>query len=163
MRLTTFTDYSLRTLIYLASVPGKKATIAQVARAFGVSEHHMVKVVHLLGKAGFLKNTRGKGGGVELARPASDINVGRVIRLTEGEDAAAECFDKSANTCRITGSCRLQWVLRKAAASFHRVLEDYSLEHLVANQAELQAVLHPATARHLRRARDVAPLNEVSR
>src|SRR5262245_49146122 len=115
MRLTTFTDYSLRMLIYLASAPGGKATIAQVARAYGVSEHHMVKVVHLLGKAGFLKNTRGRGGGVELARPAAEISVGRVIRLTEGEDVPAECFDESTNTCCITGSCRLRWVLRKAA------------------------------------------------
>jgi Rrf2 family nitric oxide-sensitive transcriptional repressor len=151
MRLTTFTDYSLRLLIYLASAPGKKATIAQVARTYGISEHHMVKVVHLLGKAGFLKNTRGRGGGVELARPASEINVGRVVRLTEGEDVPAECFDEATNTCRIAGSCRLQWVLRKAAESFHRVLEEYTLEHLVANQAQLQAVLHPAIGRRLRR------------
>jgi Rrf2 family nitric oxide-sensitive transcriptional repressor len=147
MRLTTFTDYSLRMLIYLAFAPEKKATIAEVARVYGVSEHHMVKVVHLLGKAGFLKTTRGKGGGVELARPASEINVGRVVRLTEGEDMPAECFDQATNTCRIAGSCRLQWVLRKAVASFHRVLEQYSLEQLVAHQAKLQAVLHPATAR----------------
>ncbi len=162
MRLTTFTDYSLRMLIYLASAPEKKATIAEVARVYGVSEHHMVKVVHLLGKAGFLKNTRGKGGGVELARPAFEINVGRVVRLTEGEDMPAECFDPSTNTCRITGSCRLQRVLREAVASFHRVLEGSSLEHLVANRAQLLAVLHPATVRRIRRARDVAPLNEVS-
>jgi Rrf2 family nitric oxide-sensitive transcriptional repressor len=142
MRLTTFTDYSLRMLIHLASAPEKKATIAQVARAYSVSEHHMVKVVHLLGKAGFLKNSRGKGGGVELALPASRINVGRVIRLTEGKDMLAECFEPSTNTCRITGSCRLQRVLREAAESFHRVLDRYSLEDLVINQVRLQAVLH---------------------
>ncbi|HKA45385.1 MAG TPA: Rrf2 family transcriptional regulator [Burkholderiales bacterium] len=141
MRLTTFSDYSMRMLIYLAAAPHQRATIAEVARAYGVSEHHMVKVVHLLGKAGFLKNTRGKGGGVELALPASEINVGRVMRFTEGEDMPAECFDRARNTCRISSACRLQRALHEAVESFYRVLDRYTLESLTANRSKVRVLL----------------------
>jgi Rrf2 family protein len=97
VRLTKFTDYSLRLLMYLAAAPERRATIAEVARAYAISEHHMVKVVHVLGKEGYLTNTRGRGGGVQLARPAREINVGRVVRATEGADRPAECFDTEHN------------------------------------------------------------------
>jgi len=130
MKLTRFTDYSLRMLIYLASVPGERATIAQVAAAYQISEHHMVKVVHMLGKAGVLKNTRGKGGGVALARPAAEINIGFVVRQTEGPALPAECFDRSGNACCIAGVCRLQHLLRESVDAFYRVLDRYSLEDL---------------------------------
>jgi len=142
VRLTTFTDYSLRMLMYLASAPGKKATIAEAARAYGVSEHHMVKVVHLLGKEGLLRNTRGKGGGVELALPPSEISIGRVVRLTEGGDVPAECFDPKRNTCRITSSCRLRRMLAEAVNGFYEVLDCYSLESVTENQPALFRLLH---------------------
>jgi Rrf2 family nitric oxide-sensitive transcriptional repressor len=142
MRLTTFTDYSLRMLIYIAAAGGERPTIAAVARAYGVSERHMVKVAHVLGRAGWLKNTRGRGGGIALALPPSEINIGRVIRLTEGGDMLAECFDRTHNECRIAGSCRLQKILRDAMEQFYRELECYSLEDLTANRAQLRTLLH---------------------
>src|SRR5262245_13503920 len=93
MRLTSFTDYSLRVLIYLAAQPQRRATIAEIARAFDISENHLTKVVHFLGKHGWLANVRGKGGGLGLARPPQQVCVGMVIRQTEGGDLPAECFD----------------------------------------------------------------------
>ena len=130
MRLTTFTDYSLRVLMYLAASPDKRATIAGVAEAFGISEHHVVKVVHFLGKEGFLLNTRGRGGGLELARQPSAINIGQVVRLAEGGDVPAECFDRESGACVLIKACRLRGVLEEAVANFYATLERYSLEDL---------------------------------
>lgn len=130
MRLTTFTDYSLRVLMYLAASPEKRATIAEVANAFGISEHHVVKVVHFLGKEGFLQNRRGRGGGLQLARAPSAINVGRVVRLAEGGDRAAECFERDSSACVLIKACRLRGVLDEAIANFYATLERYSLEDL---------------------------------
>jgi Rrf2 family transcriptional regulator, nitric oxide-sensitive transcriptional repressor len=142
MRLTTFTDYSLRVLIYVATAPEGRGTIAEVAKAFAISENHLVKVVHLLGREGFLFNTRGRGGGLRLAAPPREINVGRVVRLAEGADVPAECFVGATNTCAITPVCRLSGVLDQAVKAFYRVLDGYTLEDLVANRGALAAILH---------------------
>ena len=84
MKLTSFTDYSLRVLIFLAAQPGRRATIAEIATAFDVKENHLTKVVHFLGQVGLLTNVRGKGGGLDLARAPKDIVIGDVVRETEG-------------------------------------------------------------------------------
>jgi len=141
MRLTAFTDYSLRVLIHVACAPEGRATIAQVARAFDISEHHLVKVVHLLGREGLLLNTRGRNGGLALARHPTAINVGAVVRLTEGRDVPAECFEE-AGRCAIAPVCRLASVLREALAAFHRALDGYTLADLVGNRAALASILH---------------------
>lgn len=141
MRLTTFTDYSLRLLMYLAAAPEQRATIAEVAKAFDVSEHHMVKVVHLLGREGLLNNTRGKGGGVELARAPAAISVGQVVRLTERGDMPAECFERETNTCPLSPACRLRNALREAVDAFYGALERYTLQDLTLNQPKLVALL----------------------
>lgn len=141
MRLTAFTDFSLRLLMYLAAAPEHKATIGEVAAAYRISEHHMVKVVHLLGKLGLLKNRRGKGGGVALARPAREINLGQVVRLTEGGDMPAECFEPQTNACPISGGCRLRGLLREAVGGFYRVLGQYTLEDIAISQPKLIRLL----------------------
>ena len=146
MRLTTFTDYGLRVLIYTASAPEGRTTVPQVAAAFGISEHHLVKVAHQLGKLGVLKNTRGRGGGIRLARAASEINVGEVMRAIEGEDVPVECFDARRNKCRIAGHCELECALVEAVQAFHAVLARYTLEDLVRNRRALRVVLHGALA-----------------
>ena len=148
MRLTTFTDYSLRVLIYLAGRPEHRATIAEVARAFDISEHHLVKVVQFLGREGVLLNTRGRGGGMQLAKAPAAINVGRVVRLAEGANRAAECFDIETNTCVLTGICRLQRVLGDAMKAFYATLDQYSLEDLRISPPKLAAALrfHPPSA-----------------
>lgn len=141
MKLTAFTDYSLRVLIYLAAQPGRRATIAQIATAFDVSEHHLVKVVHFLGKQGWLANVRGKGGGLELGERPEDIVVGQVVRATEGSTQVAECFGESGGDCQIAPDCRLRGVLGEAVAAFYRVLDAYTLADLVRNRQQLARVL----------------------
>lgn len=145
MRLTTFTDYSLRVLIYVAANPERRVTISEIAEAFGVSENHLIKVVHFLGKARLLANVRGRGGGLELALPASAVNIGQVVRKTEADDMPAECFNRRTNTCPITPSCRLRGILGEAVQSFYAVLDKYSLQDLVRNRAALGKVLFPIT------------------
>lgn len=144
MRLTTFTDYSLRVLIYVGARPERRATIAQVARAYGISENHLVKVVHRLGQEGLLRNTRGRGGGLELARPAAEINVGDVVRRMESVDQPVECFNPQASrACVIAPVCALAGVLHEALQAFYAVLDRHSLEDLVRNREALSAILHP--------------------
>jgi Rrf2 family nitric oxide-sensitive transcriptional repressor len=141
MRLTTFTDYSLRMLIYVAALRGGRATIAEISLAFGVSENHLIKVAHFLGKGGLLANVRGRGGGLELARPAAQIKLGTVVRMTEQGDMPAECFDFQSNTCVLTPHCRLRGVLHDAVTAFYAVLDQHSLEDLVRNRAALSRAL----------------------
>ena len=141
MKLTSFTDYSLRVLIYLAAEPGRRATIAEIAAAFEVSEHHLTKVVHFLGKQGWLANVRGKGGGLGLSVPPQHIVVGAVVRATEGEAVPAECFGEHPDNCSIARICRLRGVLREAVQAFHAVLDRYTLADLVHNRAALATVL----------------------
>jgi Rrf2 family transcriptional regulator, nitric oxide-sensitive transcriptional repressor len=141
MRLTQFTDYSLRMLIYVAAHPEERATIAEVASSYGISENHLIKVAHFLGHAGYLATLRGRGGGLRLARPAKQINVGLVVRETEGVDIPAACFDVEADPCPIERVCRLRGVLKEAVQAFYTVLERYTLEDLVLNRQRLRTVL----------------------
>lgn len=141
MKLTTFTDYSLRVLIYLAAQPGQRATIAQVAQSFGVSENHLVKVVHFLGQQGWLANIRGKGGGLELGMPPERIRIGQVVRQTEGDAVVAECFGEAGGECRIASCCHLRGVLGEAVTAFYAVLDRYTLAELVSNRQQLARIL----------------------
>lgn len=140
MKLTTFTDYSLRVLIYLATQPGQRATIGQVAAAYRVSENHLVKVVHFLGRHGWLRNVRGKGGGLELALAPERIGLGQLVRQTEGE-AVAECLGDGRGDCCIAPSCRLKGVLSEAVTAFYGVLDRYTLADLVTNAPQLAQIL----------------------
>ena len=141
MRLTTFTDYNLRVLIYLAIKPDKRATIAEIAKAFGISESHLMKVVHFLGKHGFLANVRGKGGGLTLAKPAAEINVGAIVQLTEADALLAECFNEDHNACVITRVCQLRQVLVEAAKAFNDVLDKYTVADLIGERRSLARIL----------------------
>jgi Rrf2 family nitric oxide-sensitive transcriptional repressor len=144
MRLTTFTDYGLRVLIFLASAPDGRATIAQVASAYGISENHVVKVVHRLGQLGALVNTRGRGGGLRLAVPAKELRLGRIVRALEGGDVPAECFDRGARACLIVRVCRLRGALADAVQAFYDELDRSSVADLVEQRAPLVVTLHRA-------------------
>jgi len=137
MKLTSFTDYSLRVLIYLASEPTRRATIAEIADVFEISEHHLVKVVHFLGKQGWIETVRGKGGGMLLSRPADAICVGDVVRDTEGAAMPAECFSEDGGHCAIGSVCRLKGVLAEAVRAFYAVLDHYTLADISRNHQAL--------------------------
>lgn len=141
MKLTTFTDYSLRVLIYLAADTTRRATIAEIAASFGVSENHLIKVVHFLGKQGWIDTVRGKGGGILLAIPPEQVNVGRVVRDTEGAAVPAECFSEGGGHCVIASCCRLKGVLGEAVTAFYAVLDRHTLADPSRNRQALGKVL----------------------
>jgi Rrf2 family nitric oxide-sensitive transcriptional repressor len=151
MKLTTFTDYSLRVLIYLAARPRQRATIAEAAAAFGISQSHLTKVVHFLARHGWIETVRGKGGGMVLARPADAIGIGQVVRTAEGAVVAAQCFsEEETSGCSIARVCRLRGVLVEAIAAFHAVLDRYTLADITNNGPELLRALFvdlPVTSR----------------
>ena len=120
MRLTRYTDYALRTLIYLGLHEPQQSSIAEIARAYGISENHLTKVVHQLGRLGLVRTSRGRGGGLRLGKPPAEIVVGAVVRQTEDDLALVECFASGA--CAITAPCRLRRVLGEALAAFFAVL-----------------------------------------
>ena len=132
MHLTRYTDFALRTLIYLGLSEPEQASIAEIARAYDISENHLTKVVHHLGQLGFVKTSRGRSGGLRLAMPAKRIVIGEVVRQNEDDLALAECFGSGA--CTITGACRLQNVLAEALAAFFAVLDRYTLADLVGSK-----------------------------
>ena len=153
MRLTSFTDYSLRVLMYLAVRPGKRATIGEIATAFQISDNHLMKVVHFLSKAEVLTSVRGKGGGLTLGRPPESINVGDVVRLTEFQDMPAECFNRELNRCVVTPVCQLKGVLADAVRAFYGVLDRYTLADVASNPEPLANILFsPSAPQHKERA-----------
>ena len=132
MQLTSFTDYALRVLIYAAARPESRCLTADVATAFGISRHHVVKVVNELQHLGYLDTVRGREGGFALAMPPQRIGVGEVVRCTEGTMNLVECFDGGTNTCPLTRACGLKGVLGEGFNAFLAVLDRYSLADLVA-------------------------------
>ena len=129
MRLTRYTDYALRTLIYLGLNEPRQSSIGEIARAYGISENHLTKVVHQLGRLGLVRTIRGRGGGLRLALDPAEIVVGAVVRRTEEDLALVECF--SGGACAITPSCRLRRALGEALAAFLAVLDGYTLADLL--------------------------------
>ena len=127
MRLTLYSDYSLRVLLYLSRKEGETATITELAEYYKISRNHLVKVVHNLGLLGFISTSRGKHGGIRLARPASDITVGEVVRQTEPDFDLLECFNPETDHCVITQSCHLKSVLFEARSAFLNVLDRQTL------------------------------------
>ncbi|MGZ6249902.1 MAG: Rrf2 family transcriptional regulator [Syntrophales bacterium] len=128
MQLTQFTDYSLRVLIYLARLPEPgQATISEIAEYHQISRNHLVKVANSLANQGFIITTRGKGGGIQLARPAYTIGVGEVIRQTEVNMDLVECFNVPSNQCRLIRDCFLKAMFYEAQRAFLAVMDKYSL------------------------------------
>jgi Rrf2 family nitric oxide-sensitive transcriptional repressor len=136
MRLTLWTDYALRTLIYVGAKGGRRATIAEIAESFDISKTHLMKVVNRLGQQGYIDTIRGKGGGIRLVRPPREIRVGAVVRETEEELAVMGCLAETG-FCRIEGCCVLRHALREATLAFLRTLDGYTLADLLAPGARL--------------------------
>jgi Rrf2 family nitric oxide-sensitive transcriptional repressor len=127
MRLTLYTDYSLRVLLYLASKEEEIVTITELADFYNISRNHLVKVVHNLGLNGYILTIRGRHGGIKLARPAKKIPIGEVVRSTEPDFDLLECFNPATDRCVITRSCSLKSVLFKAQTGFLDVLDKHTL------------------------------------
>ncbi len=148
MRLTIFTDYSLRVLIYLGAHRNAEqlTTIGDIAAAYRISENHLMKVVHHLAKHGYVETTRGKGGGMQLARAPEEINIGAVVRITEDDLALVECFEGGAPKCPIVPVCTLQGALARALHAFLEVLDGQTLADLLQPQAQLVKIFGAARA-----------------
>lgn len=127
MRLTSFTDYGLRALMRIASDPARGFSTAELAAEFGLSRHHLTKIVQRLAQGGIVATRRGGGGGATLARPAREIALGTVVRLLEQDQALVECFAGDGGNCAITGACRLKARLRSAEQAFLRDLDRATL------------------------------------
>ena len=127
MQLTRFSDYSLRLLLYLATHPDRLVSVQEVSAAYGVSPHHMVKVVQLLVDQRLVASARGRGGGLRLNCPPGEINIGQVVRATEPSFALVECFDVLRNTCPIEPACGLKHTLLEAQRAFMAVLDKRTL------------------------------------
>lgn len=129
MRFTYYTDYALRVLMYLAGRNGVLATIGEIAAAYAISESHLTKVVHGLGKLGYVTTVRGRGGGILLARPSAEITIGDVVRRTEETVAVVECLAESyAGGCILDPRCRLKAALAEAQRAFFERLDRYTLD-----------------------------------
>jgi Rrf2 family nitric oxide-sensitive transcriptional repressor len=138
MRLTTFSDYALRVLMYAGSAGDRLITIEETSTVYGISRSHLMKVVNILTKAGYLKSIRGRSGGFTLARTPEDINLGAVVRATEPDLALVECF-AAGNRCVITRCCRLPNVLNEALASFAATLDRYTLADLMLTDSDFKS------------------------
>ena len=141
MRLTTFSDYSLRVLIYLGMQPEGLATIDEIAAAYGISRNHLMKVVHHLARHGYVETVRGKHGGMRLAHRPQSIRVGDVLRTTEDSLALVECFEASGSRCCIAPACVLKGALARALDAFLAVLDGYTLADLLAPGRPLARML----------------------
>jgi Rrf2 family nitric oxide-sensitive transcriptional repressor len=141
MRLDKQTDFALRVLMFVATNRDRLSTIAEIADRFDISQAHLMKVVHLLGKAGFVETVRGRSGGMRLAGDGTTIRVGDVVRRMESDLAPVECLRASGGSCLITPCCRLRGVLSRAVAGYLAVLDGVTIAELVEDNDELAFLL----------------------
>ena len=138
MKLTLFTDYSMRVLLYLAARPDRLCSIAEVAQAYRISQNHLMKVVNDLARSGYIDSLRGRGGGIRLGKPPEEINIGALIRHTEEGFDLVDC-----PSCVIAPACGMTGVLKEAVFASLAVLERYSLADLMQKRGDLARLLSP--------------------
>ena len=143
MKLTSYTNFAMRSLQLAALKSPDLIRVDDVVRVHGLARPHIVKIVHELGVAGYIETQRGRGGGFRLARPAEEIIVGDVVRLTEGPLDLVECFNPENNTCPLIGICKLSRALQEATRAFMAVLDDLTLADIASNRSDLMARIAP--------------------
>ena len=141
MKLTLYTDYSLRMLMYLALDPDQTSTIQEIAERFSISKNHLMKVAHELGKSGYVETLRGRNGGLRLARAANEIKIGELVKECEADFVMVECFDDEHNQCVLTPACKLKRVLHEALDAYFVALNQYTLTDLIEQQSALVKIL----------------------
>ncbi|MCB1444039.1 MAG: Rrf2 family transcriptional regulator [Methyloceanibacter sp.] len=141
MRLTVYTDYALRLLMYLAVSGDGLATIEEIAESYGVSKNHLTKVAHQLGVGGYIKTMRGRHGGLRLAKPPKEIGLGDVVRYTETDLTVVTCLEPLEDDCEAQPECVLHEALELARSAFISVLDEYTLYDLVRPRSALRTVL----------------------
>ncbi|MDR3620452.1 MAG: Rrf2 family transcriptional regulator [Paludisphaera borealis] len=145
MQLTQFSDYAMRTVLYLGCRPERLVSVDEISRAYGISRHHLVRVVQSLTELGVVTAQRGRGGGMRLSKKPSEINVGWLIRQTEPHFHLVECFDPETNTCPIAPACGLKGAIQRAQQAFLAVLDEYTLDQFVKRKADLLPLLDAPT------------------
>ena len=138
MKLTLFTDYSTRVLLYLAARPDRRCSIAEVARAYRISQNHLMKVVNELARSGYIDSARGRGGGIRLGKQPEEINIGALVRHTEEGFDLVDCAN-----CVIAPACGMTGALKEAIAAFLAVLDSYSLADFMEQHQDLRQLLMP--------------------
>lgn len=133
MRQNTYTDYSIRVLMYLALYTDNLVRIDEIAKSYAISKNHLTKIVHHLAKAGFITSIRGRNGGIKLAKAPEDINIGHVVSETEEDFHLVECFNASSNQCVLTGACQLGGMFTEALQAYMNTLSRYTLADLIKN------------------------------
>ncbi len=141
MQLTQFTDYSLRALIYIM-LRKESCTIKDITEAYGISNNHMVKIIHNLAKLKLIKTIRGKNGGILMAAQPEAVNLSQLIIQLEPHFDLVPCFNKEKTNCCIAPVCKLKSVLHEAQAAFMSVLERYTLADVVSNKSDLSVLLN---------------------
>ncbi|OAO01852.1 Rrf2 family transcriptional regulator [Sphingomonadales bacterium EhC05] len=143
MRLSVQTDYALRTLMFLAVNDGHHS-IAEIARQYGISKNHLMKVAQRLAAEGFVDSLRGRSGGLKLAKPAETMNVGSIVRIMEDMGSFVECLDAETNRCVVTSACGLRHALNGAVEAFLRHLDGFTISDLIADQEAFRLLLEPS-------------------
>ena len=136
MRLTRYSDYAMRVLLHLGAEPDRLSSVGEIADAYRISRNHLTKVVHGLAKAGYIDSVRGRAGGIRLARPAAQINLGAVLRLTEEGFDLVDC-----GSCLIAPACGLTAVVNEALSAFLAVFDSYSLADILGRRDQLRTIL----------------------
>ena len=155
MRLTDYTDYTLRVLMFCAIHPERSVTIAELAVSHAVSKNHLMKIVNDLARQGLLQTTRGRGGGLRLLKAASDIRIGDVVRQSETDFRLVECFDVNHNSCTLTSHCQLKQVFKNALESYFVELDKVTLADIT--------VVPPSSQRTTRRSVRIVPVSDITR
>lgn len=141
MQLSAYSDYSLRVLMHAALRGPERVTVDEVSETFGISRHHLVKIVHGLGRHGYLHTQRGIGGGFTLGCAPENIRLGDIVRFGEETEKVIDCMDRPNRQCRLFPACRLKNVLDEAAAAFFAVLDGYTLADLLKQPSKMKASL----------------------
>ena len=139
MKLTAYTDYTLRTLMYLGVNRDRLVTIQDIADVHDISRNHLMKIVYQLSVAGIIETVRGRNGGMRLKKEPKNINIGKLIRTTETDFFMVECFDRINNKCILTPTCRLRGLLHEATDAYLEILDGATLEYLIGDDGDHSA------------------------